>query len=204
MQFHKALFSVGALRREDDSSSDRPSSPLNLSLKEEPVIKTEIVSGSDDIAPDCSSSSTPSPPPIQAPQPASLLSPPIHPSMLASSQLPNATSWPHITRLQQSSPPRTSIGPVVTSTGGGGGAGRQGIWSPAVTCEQETTTKKKTLNINSNNNNNNNNMQVMCGDCGGVTSKLSPDMSTRCTTCHLSAIHRSERAFPVSIPFSRL
>ena len=60
------------------------------------------------------------------------------------------------------------------------------IWSPAVTCEQES----KLIN------NNNVVVDVMCGDCGGMSSKFRPDSSGLCSSC-IQGQSRTERAFPV-------
>lgn len=60
------------------------------------------------------------------------------------------------------------------------------IWSPAVTCEQES----KLIN------NNNVTVDVMCGDCGGISSKFRPDSSGLCSSC-IQGQSRTERAFPV-------
>ena len=145
----------------------RASSPLNLSMKHETIIKSEV---KDDPS-DC----TPSPP--LPPTLSSLPSP--HSSPLGGFTTPTSLHLPTSTwqsRLESS------------------GRSAASIWSPAVTCEQETTKKK-----NLNNNNNVVEVNVVCGDCGDVTGKFSPDMTARCSSCQLSSsLHRTDRAFPVS------
>ena len=162
------------MRRGEERSPElhhhRASSPLNLSMKHETLVKSEV---KDDPSSDC----TPSPP--LPPTLSSLPSP--HSSPLGGFPIPTSLHLPTSTwqnRLESS-----------------GRRSATSIWSPAVTCEQETTKKK-----NLNNNNNVVDVHAGCGgDCGDVTGKFSPDMAARCTSCHLSSsLHRTERAFAVS------